>query len=455
MLFLFQAPQGLSRSGYHTLLVAGIAVILWITDFLPAGVISIGIIILLIISGAVSEVRQAFYGFSSPVAYFLVGVLTIGFAVAKSGLAERMARFFLTQARGRATMLYAQMICSFPLLTLLLPSATTRTGILIHIYDQALTMSGVSRGAPLAKAIMMALSSINRLASTVLLTGGITPVAAAGLIGGFSWTRWFVLMSVPYVVLLGLGSLLLSLFYRAGFRSVLLLPPDTAPQPLSGKEIRTAVITSGASLLWLTDALHHWHPVIPALLAWIALISPGIGVMSWKEFEQNFPWSNFLVLASSLSLGQALIQNGTAEWVAQMLISRVSILTSAPLLLFGLLMLTATLVRLVIPNIVGFLGLSIPLAMAVGATAGLNPVLCGLVAMITGDAVLFYPAQGASSLVVYERGHLTSKEIFLFGIWMTLLAYFVVMAVALPYWALIGERLQMSSEGSGFFSIPR
>lgn len=455
MLFLFHAPQGLSRSGYHTLLVAGIAVILWITDFLPTGVTSIGIVILLIISGAVSEVRQAFYGFSSPVAYFLVGVLTIGFAVAKSGLAERMARFFLTQARGRATMLYAQMICSFPLLTLLLPSATTRTGILIHIYDQALTMSGVSRGAPLAKAIMMALTSINRLASTLLLTGGITPVAAAGLIGGFSWTRWFVLMSVPYAALLGLGSLLLSFFYRAGFRAVLLLPPDTAPQPLSSKEIRTAVITSGASLLWLTDALHHWHPVIPALLAWIALISPGIGVMSWKEFEQNFPWSNFLVLASSLSLGQALIQNGTAEWVAQMLITRVSILTSAPFLLFGLLMLTATLVRLVIPNIVGFLGLSIPLAMAVGATAGLNPVLCGLVVMITGDAVLFYPAQGASSLVVYERGHLTSKEIFLFGIWMTLLAYFVVMAVALPYWTLLGERLQMSSEGSDFFSILR
>ena len=46
----------------------------------------------------------------------------------------------------------------------------------------------------------------------------------------------------------------------------------------------------------------------------------------------------------------------------------------------------------------------------------LSPVICGLAVMIAGDAVLYYPAQSASSLVVYERGFLTAAEIFLFGI---------------------------------------
>jgi len=36
--------------------------------------------------------------------------------------------------------------------------------------------------------------------------------------------------------------------------------------PFSGAEKHTALITLGASLLWLPDAFHHWHPVIPALL---------------------------------------------------------------------------------------------------------------------------------------------------------------------------------------------
>jgi hypothetical protein len=71
----------------------------------------------------------------------------------------------------------------------------------------------------------------------------------------------------------------------------------------------------------------------------------------------------------------------------------------------------------------------------------MNPVGCGLLVMIAGDAVLYYPAQSASSLVVYERGYLSSTEIFWFGCLMTLVASFVALFVALPYWNLIGEPL--------------
>jgi hypothetical protein len=37
----------------------------------------------------------------------------------------------------------------------------------------------------------------------------------------------------------------------------------------------------------LTDSIHDFHPVIPALLAWIILLMPRIGVLTWKEFERN------------------------------------------------------------------------------------------------------------------------------------------------------------------------
>ena len=63
--------------------------------------------------------------------------------------------------------------------------------------------------------------------------------------------------------------------------------------------------------------------------------------------------------------------------------------------------------------------------------------------MIAGDAVLYYAAQSASSLVIYERGHLTAGEIFRFGLWMTLAAYLVILFVALPYWSAVGEPLRL------------
>src|SRR5258705_12809004 len=91
-----------------------------------------------------------------------------------------------------------------------------------------------------------------------------------------------------------------------------------------------------------------------------------------------------------------------------------------------------------ISNITGFLATTIPVAVSVGTAAGLNPVLCGLIVTIAGDAVLYYPAQSASSLVVYERGHLGAGEIFRFGLLMTALGAVVVLAGALPHWTLIG-----------------
>jgi anion transporter len=438
-------PSGLSQAGQRVLAVAALAIGLWCTETLPAGVTGIIVVVSLTLSGGVPNLRDALVGFADPVAYFLIGVLTLGLAVSRSGLAERLALFFLRRSGGRSRALYLQLLLSFPLLTLILPSATTRTGILIHVYEQALDMSRVPRGAPLAKAIMLALNSINRLASTVLLTGGITPMLAASLIGGISWSRWLVLMSVPFGVLLTLGAGLIYVLHRKGFNAPLPLTPRGEPQPLSGMEIRTVVITLGASLLWLTDAWHHWNPALPALLACACLLAPGIGVLTWSDFERNFAWTTFFVLASSLSLARALSSSGASAWIANLFVHNSPLLAQQPVLVLSVMLLASAPVRLLIPNISGFLATTIPIAMAIGTATGLNPLICGLAVMIAGDAVLYYPAQSASSLVVYERGYLTASEIFRFGLWMTLIAYIVVLTVALPYWAMVDLPLMGNS----------
>lgn len=432
-------PEGLTIEGQRVLAVAALAVGLWATETLPPGVTGGVVVIALVLFRAVPGMREALVGFADPIVYFLIGVLTIGLAVAHSGLAERVARAFLRGARGSPTALYLQLLAAFPVLTLLLPSATTRTGILVHVYDQALELSGVQPGAPIARAVMMALNSINRLASTILLTGGITPIVAAGLIGGISWTRWFTLMSVPYGALLLAGALLIYLRYRAGFLADLPVKPAASGGPLSASEWRTALVTAGAAALWLTDAL---PPALPALLAWACLLAPGLGVLSWGEFERGIGWANFFVIASSLSLAQALVRSGASAWLARLIVQAAPAAGEHPLVVVALLLAGAAVLRLVIPNITGFLATTIPVAMSVGILTGLNPVVCGLAVTIAGDAVLYYPAQSASSLVVYQRGHLSAPEIFRFGIWMTLLAALVVLAVALPYWSAVGEPLR-------------
>jgi anion transporter len=434
-------PAGLTPEGQRVLAVIVLAIGLWGLEAVPPGVTAIVAIVALVGTGAVAGIREGLAGFADPIAFFLIGVLTMGAAVARSGLAERIAHQLLAHGRGRAGALYLHLLLAMPLLTLLLPSASARTGILVHVYDQALALGRVPRGAPLARAVMMLLNSVNRLSSTILLTGGITPIVAAGLIGAISWTRWFVLMSVPYAVLLALAALAIYLSYRRGFRARITVPDAPARRPFTGVEWRTALITGGAGLLWLTDAFHHLHPTLPALIAWVCFLAPGIGVLTWREFEQEVGWTNFFVIGASLSLAQGLARSGASDWLAGGVVGAAHGVAQSPVMVVVVLLLASSVVRLMIPNITGFLATTIPVAMSVGTAAGLNPVLCGLIVTIAGDAVLYYPAQSASSLVVYERGHLGAGEIFRFGLLMTGLGAVVVLAVALPYWTLIGEPL--------------
>ena len=40
-----------------------------------------------------------------------------------------------------------------------------------------------------------------------------------------------------------------------------------------------------------------------AFLAWVCLLAPGVGVLTWSDFERKLDWTNFFVLASALSPG--------------------------------------------------------------------------------------------------------------------------------------------------------
>ncbi|HET7343229.1 MAG TPA: SLC13 family permease [Methylomirabilota bacterium] len=445
-LFLPPLAEGLPVAGQRALVVTLISIVLWTTEALEPGVTALLGVALLALTG--SGMRGALQGFASPVPYFLVGVLTMGVAVVRSGLAERLARAILERARGRSLAVYLQLVLAFPALTFVLPSATTRSGILIHIYDEVFTLAAVPRGAEVAKAVMLALASINRLASTALLTGGITPVMSAAIIAAnvdgrpISWTGWFLLMGVPYYTILLLGGVLTWALYRRGFARDLPATAPVARRPLGGAEWRTVAILLGASALWLTDAWHHLDPALPALLAFAALLAPGVGPLRWGDLERGVGWANFFVIAASISLAQALSTSGAAAWLGRRLVGSLPALGASAPGTIVLLMLGATALRAIVPNISGFLALALPIAMSVGRETGLSPVVCALAVMITGDAVIYYPAQSASALVIYERGHVSAGEMLRFGLWMTLVGWIAVLAVALPWWSLVGLPLR-------------
>jgi len=441
-ILLMPTPEGLTLQGQRSLAVMTFIVVLWATEVIHTSVAGIIGVVLLVLFGAVPSIGEAVYGFSQPVCYFLIGILTLGLAVHQSGLAERMAIFLMRGAVGRPYLLYVQMLFSFAALTCALPSASTRGAIMVHVYEQVLEQWNIPQGHPFYNATMMAMGALNRLGSTALLAGGITPVVASGLLGDFSWTQWFVIMSVPFYANLIVGGTMLFLFYRAGFRNQ--GAGDAAPVlpgPIKPAEWRAGAIVMVTALMWFTDFAHGLHPAVPALIALCLILLPRVGILTWGEFERNVGWTNFFVIATSLSLSHALVTSGAAAWFSETLVGGVSQLVSSPMLILLALCVCFALLRMLLPNIAGYLALVIPVTMAAAESLGLNPLVCGFAAVVVGDSAVYYGAGGTSAVFIFQRANISNPEIFRFGITMTVAVIAVLLLLVVPYWNLVGYPL--------------
>jgi len=432
---------GLTPLGQAILGATLAGTILWVSEAVPLGVTAVLVLVLLGLCPGV-RLADAVGGFASDVTFFLIGAVAIGAAVETSGLAARAARFLSRSARGSPLRLYAQMIAGFPILALMIPSAITRNAILLPAYRDALTAMGAGQASRVGRAVMLALGMLNPLASSALLTGGITSITAATLLGGFSWLTWFTLMAVPYYALLILGAIYLRLMVGRFEPNGACQDASPEHEPLSAPELRTLAVLAITSLLWLTDHLHRLSPAIPALLGAALLLLPGTGVLTWKTFESRLSWGLILTVGTSLSLAVLMTQSGAATWLGRLFFDHLPALAGAPLVLVASLILGTALVHLAITNLAACIALLLPINATIAEAAGLNPLVTGLIMTMVVDAVILYPVQTASNLMAYESGYFDRADVRQLGLGMLVLTTLVSLLV-LPYWAWLGLPLAL------------
>jgi anion transporter len=434
--------DGLTSAGQAVLGVTLAGTILWVSEAVPLGVTALFVLVLLGISPDIL-LPQALVGFTAEITFFLVGAVAIGAAVETSGLAERAARFLSRSARGSPTRLYVQMIAALPGLAFLVPSAISRNAILIPAYREALEAMGISKTDRVGRALMLALGVLNPLASSALLTGGITSMAAATLIGGFSWLQWFVLMAVPYYALIALGGVFLRFMVGPFERGKANAPTAAPAKPLSPAERRTLVVLAVTAVLWLTDTLHGLSPAVPALMAAVVLLTPRLGVLPWKTFESKLSWGLILTVGASISLARLMTETGAAAWLGATLVDRMLGLAEVPAAMVVTLVVMVTLIHLAITNLAACIALLIPIASTIAAAAGLSPVVCGLIVTITVDAVILYPVQTAANLLAYESGYFQAADVRRLGLGMLVLTITVAL-LSIYYWEMLGLPLAVN-----------
>ncbi|HCG91671.1 MAG TPA: hypothetical protein DEZ08_07545 [Dehalococcoidia bacterium] len=421
------------------ILVMMLAVILWVTDWMPGVGTGFLCIILLVACGGVNSLSEGVIGFSKPICYFLIGILAIGYAVKRSGLADRVANYIIGLSLGNPVLLYFQMLGSFVVLTFFLPSATTRGAIIVNMYEEVLDTWNVPKSHPFHKMLMLAMLALNRCASTALLAGGITPVVASGLMGDFSWIEWFVIMSIPFYANLFVGGIIIYVWYRKGAKSVQMMPYKLPPaKPITIAEIKTIVIIFITVSLWFTDFIHGLHAAVPAVLALVLIMFPKIGVLTWEDLQEGIAWSNFFITATALSLGLSLLNSGGADWLGSNMVDWGLKITNNATLLIIMMMILVGLARIAFNNISSYLAIMIPITMGFSDILGVSPLLAGFLTVVVGDSLIFYCAGTGSGLIIFERSGLSNAEVFRFACVMLVAVVIIANILVLPYWKLIG-----------------
>ena len=132
-----------------------------------------------------------------------------------------------------------------------------------------------------------------------------------------------------------------------------------------------------------------------------------------------------------------MTRSGAAAWVGRLFLDHLSGLAAAPLVLIASLIAGTVLVHLAITNLAACVALLLPINATIAASAGVNPLVTGLIITMVVDAVILYPVQTASNLMAYESGYFGRADVRNLGLGMLMLTTLVALLV-LPYWALLG-----------------
>ena len=174
-----------------------------------------------------------------------------------------------------------------------------------------------------------------------------------------------------------------------------------------------------------------------AALGWVPIIASalcGVGLMLFsrcmalEEVWDAFDGKLVLVIVTSLALGAALTQSGAAEFIAFRFVDLTRDLP-APVVLSGLLLLTALLTELVTNNAVAVI--STPIAIAIAQELGLPEIPFVLAVLFGANMSYLTPIGYQTNLLVYSIGGYRFSDFFRVGIPLQVLLW-ITLSVLLP-----------------------
>jgi solute carrier family 13 (sodium-dependent dicarboxylate transporter), member 2/3/5 len=445
VLFWF-APLPIGPVTQHALAITLFMLLAWITEAVDHAVAGLIGCFLFWALGVV-HFDVAFSGFANDTAWFLFGATLMGVMASKSGLARRIAYHVMLRFGTTYSRILLGLIVTDFLLTLIVPSGIARIVIMAAIALGLAEALGMPAGSNGARGIFLIITYTAALFDKMIIAGA-SSITARGLIERVGevevqWSQWFVAF-LPCHIITVLAAWLLTLW---------LFPPEKTRfkggrtylqqelrklGALSASETKAAILLGIATVLWMTDFLHHISSAKIGLGIGLAALLPYVGLLGTDDLKRVNYLPVFFV-AAALGMAKVLVETKSLDLLTNIAFGWIEPLMTGTFVSTIVLYWAAFFYHILLSSDIAMLGTSLPLLMNFAKSHGLNPLALGMIWVFASAGKIFV-YQSAVLIVGYSFGYFRARDLLRIGLLLTIVEFIAIMLIVPFYWPLIGIR---------------
>jgi len=439
---------GMSHEAFTALGIFLAALVLWMLDVMPMGIVGCLCMILLPLLKAQS-LPETIGSFSTASVLFIVGTFGITAAMKNSTIPQRITNFVVRVAKGKTKTIIMLLTIATGLISSFMSSSATM--IMFWSFSSALLVAlGVSadQNSEL-KSFGKALAISAPVAAG---TGGfITPAGTPGniIIMGLleqmgypiTFAQWTIIAAPLGIVAL----IIIGFFLGRVFKSPNLtreqmdkLEKETGNlPPLTRNEILTIVIIAAMIVMWF---LGSWITILN--VAVVAILGLSLfflcDVLDMKKFAPECNLNTVLLMGTAPAIAATLASTGALAVIVTGVFSGAVFQSMNGIILLVLVSLILMILRAFMPTPAAFASLFIPLMATIAGLTGGNPFLLFMVASFWGptDMLLIYTEP--IFLPTYAEGYYTEKDLLKFGIIPSVILAVLVAVLVSPLCSIAG-----------------
>lgn len=441
LLWVLPLPGNLSLAGRKTLVVTLFTVVWWVFNIIPPAYATLLMLLGYLLLGLATP-EVVFRIWTMPLMWLIIGSFLISAAVTKSGLAQRVAYFFMSRyATSYRSLIVLTYVLGF-VLGFLIPHPFPRALLLMSLMRAIIQKAGMNQADSASVGFSVFVSTT--VTSTILLTGDSTlNLATVGFSGlAVGWLEWAKYMAAPGI----LASLLMMGLHLLVFRQTGSIQIDHAALRLEQeklgaicqKEIVTLLWVLVALLLWTTDAIHHIDPAWVSLIAIVGLSLPKLGdVLDAKDISGGINWPILFFVMGALAIGTVGMTTGMSDWLAANLMPAAP--PQNPYLFAALIGGSTMLIHMMLGSALACMSIAAPPMVHYAVSAGWNPLFPALLVYTAVSIHYLFPFQHVAILLGQgETGGYSTRQVLKYGLPLTLVALVVMILVEVTWWQVVG-----------------